>query len=98
MFKYKIWKHDGEVLVAVSDIDILGKTFSNDELSIEVSRDFYEGKIINEAEIKELLKTGTIINAVGNKIISLLIEEDVVEEKNVLKIGEIKHAQVFVIK
>ena len=85
-------------MIAVSDIDILGKTFSNDELSIEVSRNFYDGKTINEAEIKELLKTATIINAVGNNIVDLLVNENIVNERNILVIGETKHAQVFVIK
>ena len=96
MFSYRIFKVQKEVLVAVCDKEILGKKFRWNPI-FEVKESFYGGNTCGEKELKEILKNATIINAVGNRVIDFLIKENFVDENNVIKIGDVFHAQVVTI-
>lgn len=93
MFSYKVFRVQKEVLVAVCDKELLGEKLEW-EPEFEVKESFYGGKTCEELELKKILEEATIINAVGNRIVEFLIKENFVNEKNVLKIGGVLHAQV----
>ncbi|HIG97663.1 MAG TPA: DUF424 family protein [Candidatus Aenigmarchaeota archaeon] len=94
MFSYNVLKQGKDVLLAICDENILGKTFSDGELEIFIS-DFYKGKSCGAADAIKLAKKATIINAVGKDIINILIEKKFVNASSILKIGETSHAQVI---
>lgn len=93
MFSYNVFRQNSDILLAICDADVLGKTFKSREIEITVS-DFYRGEECSEKEALKLARNATIINAVGNKIIRLLIEKEIVDTPAVLKIGGVSHAQV----
>ena len=97
MFYYKIFNEGNDILIAVCDKEILGKKIKRSEGEFEVKKDFYGEKECNEEEIKEILKKATIINATGNKIVKLMIEEGFVDKDKTLKLGDVSHAQVVFI-
>jgi hypothetical protein len=95
MFSYRIFRTPKEVLVAICDQEILGKKFG--DINFEVKASFYGGEACGEEELREILKDATIINAVGNRIIDFLRKENIVEEKGILNIGDVSHAQVVTV-
>ena len=97
MFSYNMVGHGNDKMLAICDYKILDKTFESGDLTITVS-DFYKGKKCTDKQASALVNKATIINAVGNEIVRLLIDRNMVEESNVLKIGGILHAQVISIK
>ena len=97
VFSYNVFDQSGEKLLAVCDDDILDKTFSSEDIEITVS-DFYRGRKCSKEEIVKIAKKATIINAVGNKIVNLLIENNMVNKPAVLKIGGVMHAQVVALE
>ena len=97
MFSYNIFKQGDNVLLAICDYKILDKTFESGQLTITVS-EFYKGKECGEKTALSLVNKSTIINAVGNEIVKLLIDRNIVDDSNVLKIGGILHAQVVLMK
>ena len=94
-FVYKSYKKGNERLMAIADAAIVGKEFSEKELQITVSDDFYHERECNEKEALKLIKESTIINAVGNNIISIIVNNKIAEKENILYIGEVAHAQIF---
>lgn len=97
-FSYSVFKHDEETLLAVSDADIVGKTFEERDLQLDVSKEFYGSKTGDKKEIIKLLKDATMINAVGKEIISLLVQKDIIEKKSTIEIGGVPHAQIISIR
>ena len=97
MFSYNVFKHGDETMLAICDFKILDKTFESGQVSITVS-EFYKGNECDEKVAVKLVNKATIINAVGNDIVRLLIERDVVDDSNVLKIGGVMHAQIVSMK
>jgi|SRR3989344_2309415 len=96
-FVFKSYNKGNERLLAIADAAIVGKEFSEKGLQISVSDSFYHEKECNEKEALKLMKEATIVNAVGNDIISLMVSNKITEKENILYIGEVAHAQIFTI-
>ncbi len=93
-FVYKIFHRGSDVLLAISDADIIGKTFCSGNMEITVTKEFYSEKSCGEKEIPALVKKATIVNAIGKGIVSLLSSRGFLDAKNIIMIGEVPHAQV----
>ena len=98
MFSYRVFRESGEVMLAISDKSVLGKRYEENDMQLDVLEDFYSGSTCNKDDAIKLIKSATIINAVGNNIISLLIEKKMIEKDRVLKIGGVSHAQIISIR
>jgi len=94
MFYYKIFNVGSDVLLAVCDENLLGKEIHFDDSVFEVKKDFYGESKCSVGEIIGFLEKATIINAVGNEIVKLLIKEGYVEDGKTIEIGGVLHAQV----
>lgn len=97
MFSYNIFRQNSDILLAICDKGILGRTFRGSDIGggIEITvSEFYKGKTCGAREALKLANSATIINATGNKIIKLFIEKNIVEGSAVLKIGSVTHAQI----
>ena len=92
----KVYRVKGEILVAVCDSEIIGKTFKEGELKIEVKEGFYGESEVGEEDVKDALKRATIANITGKRAVNLAIKIGIVDKKNVLRIGECLHAQMVV--
>ena len=97
MFYAKVYNVGKEILVAICDKNLLGKTFEDERLRLEVSKEFYGGEVIDKNKASELLSIATIANLVGKNIVSLAIELKIVEKGNVIKVKNIPHAQMVVL-
>ncbi len=97
-FSYRVFDVGNERMVAVCDRALLGKEFSGDGLSIEVSEEFYSGSEGQWEEILPLVRESAIVNAVGEDIINLLVENGLVDRKYILNIGGVPHAQIISIE
>ena len=94
-FSYKVHAAAGQSILAIADSDVVGRAFEEGELSIEVRRDFYGGNLCSEKEIRELAASATMINAVGRKIVALLVRDGTVDKSMVFEIRRVSHAQAI---
>jgi len=96
-FRMKIYRVHGEVLVAVCDSELVGKTFREGNLKIEVKEDFYGTEDFDEKEVEGALKRATIANITGKRAVELAIRIGIVDRERVLRIGDCLHAQMVLI-
>lgn len=93
-FWSRLIKTKFETLVAICDEELIGK-----EIKIEknfntfVSERFYKEKLIDEKEALDLMERATIGNLLGERIIKLAIEKNIISPESVILIGGIPHAQ-----
>ncbi len=86
----------GEVVVAICDEDLLGKTIKvDDDFSIEVSEAFYGGVLVAKDELDRYIKQAGILNLLGENTIACMEEKGLVSRKAVIKIGNIPHVQLY---
>ena len=94
MLAVRLHSHDGEVLLAACDDELLGKTLTEGRIKLYVSENFYNGEMIPDAILAERMKSAAIMNLVGNRTVAIAIREGYVREDCVMTIQGIKHAQV----
>jgi hypothetical protein len=80
-------------LVSVCDADVLGETFENDEVSLTVDAEFYDGEAASVEEVVASLSRASVANLVGHEAVGVAVEHDFVEEANVLELEDTVHAQ-----
>ncbi|WP_297498702.1 DUF424 domain-containing protein [Thermococcus sp.] len=94
MIYVNVYRVQGEVLLAACDEELLGKTFREGELKLEVKERFYKGKLVGEDRLKELLDEATIANLTGERCVSKAIELGYIDPERVLRIQGVPHAQM----
>jgi len=94
MIYIKVYRVQGEVLLAACDEELLGKAFREGELKLEVKERFYKGELVEEDRLKELLGEATIANLTGERCVSKAIELGYVNPDRVLRIQGVPHAQM----
>ena len=96
MFYYKLHKTDFGTMIAVCDKELLGKTLKNKDLDFFVNPRFYGEAEINE-KILELIVDVNDGNVIGNKIVKLLLKNQVISKESIIKIGKINPAQFTIL-
>ena len=91
----KIHKAQNEVLVALCDRAVIGKTFCEGEFKMRVVDRFYRGTLLEVDDCDPYLKDATIGNFVGKDSVSKALELGLVEEENVITIQGVPHAQMI---
>ncbi|MEM5853459.1 MAG: DUF424 family protein [Candidatus Aenigmatarchaeota archaeon] len=95
MFWCNVFYDKKDVLVVVCDEELLGKKLKIKEkgITVEVSEKFYGGRLVDEETVVKLLKTATIGNLMGEKIVNLATENGFIVKENVILIDGVPHAQ-----
>ncbi|MEE8354881.1 MAG: DUF424 family protein [Candidatus Bathyarchaeia archaeon] len=84
-----------DVLVAVCDAEILGKTLEGGRVPFNVSERFYGGTLCELAEAIEAMGKASIVNMVGKRIVEAAIECNLIQEAGVIYLGDVPHAQII---
>ncbi|MDY6773965.1 MAG: DUF424 family protein [Candidatus Nanohaloarchaea archaeon] len=82
-------------VVAACDLEILGDSYREDGVKLELDRDFYGGEEVELEGVLEALEGFFTANLAGNDLVEALIEEGVVEEDEVETVDGTKHVQLF---
>ena len=92
---FNLKKEGNNVLLAICDEELLGKTLREGKIVFKISEDFYKGKKISVDQAVSMIENSTIINLIGNECVKKAIENGFVHPEAVLKIEGISHAQIM---
>jgi hypothetical protein len=93
-FHFKIYRAEGELLIAACDENIFGLTFEEGKLVLDVDKNFYGNEIVEWDHLCSFLSKATILNLVGEELISKAIESGFIDARNVLWVDGVPHAQM----
>ncbi len=82
------------VLLAVCDCELLGRTLREGKIVFKIKDEFYNGRKTTVEEAVGLIKNSTIVNLVGKCCVEKAVAEGFVHPEAVLKIEGIPHAQI----
>lgn len=89
---FKIHIRDDFETIACCDEDLLNQVYSEGKLRIEISNQFYGGKLINLEEAIDILKHAPFFNIVGENIIERAIDCNLLPKEGVRFISGIPMA------
>jgi hypothetical protein len=82
------------VLVAACDAGLLGGTFRQGKMKLEVSTQFYGGILCTVEKAMEALAEADVANLVGETTIKAAVDKGLVDPEAVIYFGPIPHVQI----
>ena len=87
-------KVGNNLLLAMCDAEILGKTLRKGKIVFNVKEEFYKGAKVSIEEAIAMIENSTIVNMVGKNVVQKAIEKGYVHPEAVLNIEGVPHAQI----
>ena len=94
-FSVRVTNYQNNNMLNICDADLLGKKITQDELDMNISKNYYGEKLIEKEEATSLLKNSSIINMVGKETISLSIKLGIGSENGVKTISGVPFLIVY---
>jgi uncharacterized protein len=82
------------VLLAICDCDLLGRTLKQGKIVFHVKDEFYNGGKVSIEEAVDMIENSTIVNLVGKNCVKKAISKGYVHPEAVLQINGVPHAQI----
>jgi hypothetical protein len=83
------------LLVAICDRGCLGETYTDGEVSLTVTEEFYGGDPGDAEDVVDALTRASVANLVGERCVDVAIDAGLVDEENVLELEGTRHAQLL---
>lgn len=90
----KIKYHD-TLMINICDIELVGKEINKGDFVIDISKNYFLEEEIDEQEAITMLKTSSVLNLVGNRIVKLALELRLAKENSVKVIENIPFLMIF---
>jgi len=90
----RIINNKSEVLVAVCDSGLLGETFREGKMKLEVSTEFYGGPLCTVEEAMDALAGADVANLVGKTTVKAAVNKGLVDPQAVVYFGPVPHVQI----
>lgn len=87
-------KIGANVVLAICDSEILGKTLREGKIVFHVKEEFYRGGRVSVEEAVDMIENSTIVNMVGKCCVEKAIAKGYVHPQAVLNIEGVPHAQI----
>ena len=88
-------KIGNNVLLAICDAEILGKTLCEGKIVFKVKEEFYKGAKVSIEEAVAMIENSTIVNMVGKNVVKKAVEKGYVHPEAILNIEGVPHAQIL---
>ena len=83
-------------LIAIADIDLLGKKFEEDIKQLDVRENFYKGEELEEAEVIKIIqeqnREDATFNIIGKNSVEIAIKAGLITEESTSKVQNIPYA------
>ncbi len=93
MYWCKVYKTKHDIVIAVCDENLLGKTVKDEKISLKVSEGFYGGIMVDSDVILKLMNEATVGNLMGAEIVDFAEKNGFITKENVILIDGVPHAQ-----
>ena len=82
------------VLLAICDSEVLGKTLREGKIVFHIKDEFYNGGKVSIEEAVGMIENSNIVNMVGKCCVKTAIERGYVHPEAVINIEGVPHAQI----
>ena len=82
-------------MLNICDADLVGRTLTQSNFTLNISRSYFAERIVEKEEAEELLRASSIINMAGKETISLSVQIGIGSSKGVKEIDGVPFLLVF---
>jgi hypothetical protein len=91
----KLQQMGKDIVLAICDAELLGKTLQEGKIVFKVKDEFYNGGKTTADEAVSMIKNATIVNLIGKCCVEKAIQKGYVHPDAIISIEGIPHAQIM---
>ena len=88
-------KYQDSLMIDICDIELIGSRLQEGELLIDITKEYFQQEIIEAVEAEELLRTCSIANLVGERIVSQAVQLKLAKERSIRRISGVPFLMIF---
>ncbi len=89
---FKTHQRGSDVIVAMCDAEIVGKTFREGQFKLDLSSEFYDGARLSLEEGFNRIDQATMLNLAGSRVVEQAVKVGVVHRDAIIRISGVPHA------
>jgi hypothetical protein len=82
-------------MINICDIELIGSRLQEGELLIDITKEYFQQEIIEAVQAEELLRTCSIANLVGERIVSRAVQLKLAKERSIRRISGVPFLMIF---
>ena len=94
-FSVRVTDYQKKTMLNICDADLLGKKIIQDELTLNISENYYGERFVEKDEAESLLNNSSIINMAGKETVSLALKLGIGSETGVKTVSDIPFLIIF---
>ena len=94
-FSIRTTDYKGTILVNMCDEELVGRTVTEGELTVHLSREFYSGEVVDTGEALRLIRTCSIVNLAGSRSVSLAVDNNMGAPEAIREIEEVPFLMIY---
>lgn len=94
-FAVKTTEYRGSILVNVCDEELVGRTVSEGNLKVHLTKEFYSGEVVDKGEALRLIRICSIVNLAGERAVSLALENMLGAKEAIREIEEVPFLMIY---
>jgi len=95
IFSVRITNHQNNLMLNICDSSLLGKTISDDKVTMNISKSYYCDRLVEKEEAQNLLKKCSSINMVGKETVSLSVSLGIGSHQAIKEINGVPFLLIF---
>ncbi|VFJ13066.1 DUF424 domain-containing protein [Candidatus Nitrosocosmicus franklandus] len=95
IFALRKIKYQETTMINICDIELLDKEINKGDFIIQISKNYFLEEEIDEREAITMLKSSSVLNLVGNRIVKLALELRLAKENSIKVIDNIPFLMIF---
>jgi hypothetical protein len=95
LYGLRIIKYQGSLMINLCDLDLVGSKLCDGGMEIELSKDFFRQEITDSEGASDLLRSCSIANLVGTRIVKQAIDLRLAKENSVRRISGIPFLMIY---
>jgi len=95
LFSVRVTNHQNNLMLNICDSSLLGKTITDDKVTMIISKRYYCDRFVEKEEAQDLLKKCSSINMVGKETISLSVDLGIGSQQGIKEINGVPFLLIF---
>lgn len=95
MFAVRKINYQGSMMVNICDKELVGAKVADGNLEVNITKDYFEQQVLGEEEVTALLKTCSVANLVGKRIVNKAVEMKLASSISVRNISDVPFLMIF---
>jgi len=84
-----------DVVLACCDKELIGRNLKEGNYDVTIEESFYRGELVDEHQLKKMIRDANSINLFGNKAIMVAKKQGLISDSDIIRIEGVEHAVIL---